>query len=87
MKFFGKNWRIDYSISDQYLISVERSQQVKKNSAMLAHLMHVLCVLENLVLAFHTSASRGNYFELLKVGSEVSYDAGPKALIDGSGVS
>jgi hypothetical protein len=34
-KLFGKNWRIDYSMSDQYLLSVERTSKQVKNSAML----------------------------------------------------
>jgi hypothetical protein len=72
IKLFGKNWRIDYSASDQYLLSVERtSQQVTKNSAMLARLLDVFCVLENLILALRTSANRENYFDLLKVGIEL----------------
>jgi hypothetical protein len=59
-------------MSDQYILSIERTcKQVKKDSAVLVHVMHILCVLENLVLAFRTSINRGNYFELLKVGSEL----------------
>jgi len=59
-------------MNDSYLLSVKRTcQQVKKNSAMLARLMHIFCVMENLVFAFRTSANRGNYFELPKVCSEL----------------
>jgi hypothetical protein len=63
LKVFGKNLRIAYSMSDRYMLSIERTyKQVRKDSAVLVHLMHIFCVLENLVLAFRTSINRGNYF-------------------------
>jgi hypothetical protein len=54
LKIFESNWRIEYCVNDQYLLSVEpSSEEVKKKRAMLTYLRHVFCVLGNLVLIFH----------------------------------
>jgi hypothetical protein len=54
LKFFESNWRIEYCVNDQYLLSVEpHSEEVKKKRAMLTYLRHVFSILGNLVLIFH----------------------------------
>jgi hypothetical protein len=88
-KLFGKNRRIEYSLSDQYHLAIERhNEEVKKTRAVLAHLIRVVCVLGKLGLAFRghdesvTSVNRGNYVEMQKLVA--NYDAGFRAHIEGN---
>jgi hypothetical protein len=49
LKLFGKNQRIEFSLSEQHRLSVKRhNEQVMKNRIMLTHLIRVVCVLGKL---------------------------------------
>jgi hypothetical protein len=66
------------------------NEEVKKNRAVLAHLIRVVCVFGKLCFAFRghdesvTSANRGNYVEMLKLVA--NYNVGLKEHIEGNSV-
>jgi hypothetical protein len=91
LKLLGKNQRIEFSLSEQHRLSVQRhNEQVRKNRIMLTHLIRVVCVLGKLGLAFRghdeseTSVNRGKHVEMLKVLG--NYDADLKCLVENKGV-
>lgn len=91
LKLFGKNQRIEFSLSEQNRLTVQKhNEEVRKNRAILTHLIRVVCLLGKLGLAFRghdesdTSTNRGNYVEFMKVLGH--YDSDLKSLIENKGV-
>ena len=91
LKLFGKNRRIEFSLSEQNRLSVQKhNEEVKKNRSTLTHLIRVVCLLGKLRLAFRghdesdTSVNRGNYIEFTKVLG--NYDGDLKNVIESKGV-
>jgi hypothetical protein len=91
LKLFGKNQRIEFSLSEKHRVLVQRhNEQVRKNRIKLTHLIRVVCVLEKLGLAFRghdeseTSVNRGSYVEMLKLFGNC--DADLKFLVENKGV-
>jgi hypothetical protein len=71
---FGKNNRIELSLSSQYKQSIEKQNEaVKQNRKILRQLITAVCFLGSHGLAFRgheeggASVNRGNYIELLNM--------------------
>jgi len=83
LELFGKNRRNEYIQNHQYRFSTKRhTELVKKNRAMLGHLIPVVCALGKLDLAFRVSEGSVTSTKITKL----RLDADLKARIDGSGV-